>query len=66
LGCVVSQHAILWAHIKNNKKKRLLNVSISLTSGIRVNGGVGYGGMAHAQTKVPGVRTKKCVKCEHG
>jgi hypothetical protein len=41
-------------------------MSISLTSGIRVNGGVGYGGIAHAQTKVPRVQTKKGVKCEHG
>jgi hypothetical protein len=32
-------------------------VSIFVTSGIRVDGGVRYGGVVQAQTKVPGVGT---------
>jgi len=40
--------------------KRLPKVPISLTSGIKFNGGVRYGGVAKAPTKFPRVKRKKC------
>jgi hypothetical protein len=44
--------------------KRLPEISISLTSGIRVDGGVQYGEVVQTQTKVPRVRTKKKKKVQ--
>jgi len=44
--------------------KRLPEISISLTSGIRVDGGVQYGEVVQTQTKVPRVRTKKKKRCK--
>jgi hypothetical protein len=38
--------------------ERLLNVSISLTSGIRADDSVWYSGVAHAPKKVIGIGTK--------
>jgi hypothetical protein len=40
--------------------KRLYNVSISLTNGIRDDNGVQYDGVAQSRTKVTGVRIKRC------
>lgn len=44
--------------------KRLSNISISLTSGIRVSDSVRYGGMTQPRVRVLGVGTK--VRYEYG
>jgi hypothetical protein len=40
--------------------KTLPCVSISLTSGIRTDGGVQNSGVVHVETKVSGVQRKRC------